>query len=1281
MNVQKHLRRWLLYIVCLAPAVVMLGYYGLEYIPGQREYFMNSRFRSLANIGDQVRMKVERLLTALDYATQSDGRAAQYIAALVPELSYPRGECGDSDRPSVQLGVTEDILRVKSRRGCFAEASLSKIFSRFVADDLFDDVILAESGGRVIYQRSATSPRIASLGDLHKSGAGADADAVRYVRLDDSEFALLLQPVRISLTNVPEKILVVCGLVRSQRLAEEARHVPPMYLLVIFAPLLTVFLSGPFLKILLLTRTGRLAFHDMALLSACAVITVALLTLLLITWRQYWAGPGQPEADMQGFANSLNDQLVADLGRMRNTLEQLDKQLPGDIQRRPDPDRTDLLDSNLAAGLNSGAAPFDFVFWTNENGCQVAKWTTKLFNTQRVDQKSQEHFQNLIAKKFWWVNGRPFTVQTLVSPTTSQLIVVVGMASEHAVQTMGCRQTAASGHAAEPSRIIEAALVGLLPSVTSPVVPPGAGFAIFDPRGNVIFHSSPERNLHENLFDEIRSPETWRAAVAMRAARSGCAYYRGRKYQLHIQPVERMAGSNWNIAVFRELEPRQAMIGTLWTETLILFLAPLCLAAALLLLLSAALRGLRRQTWRQQVDVLLTWLWPDPARAPAFLRLAKELAALTAVSLLAVILGSAHAYRSAGWLLPFCYLSPALAVTLSFFRLRKSERASWDRPPIGERQPAYIVAVSLLLALLAVVPMLGLFSVCHAFENRLHLMYWQQELMNSLQARHARVEASINGSPALSGKGKERAVALFRSREELPGWGGKAYMRHFWQTEVSSETETRNVVKAGPAWWQTLLASVRPETQADAAGTGALARNREESGSCRWRMAQGPSRLILSCPSGLGRMELASSLPEIRVGFDPLWWIAVLAILAGAYAWNCRALCRLFLQDFDYNPLPLLTALPAPAAPQSDVLLLGLPLARKDEAVRQWLGYTPPRVNLYAARFSEGWLEETVARLRQELAASPGLAMQAAAGGTTVPAVPAVSRQPWVHISNLEAKLSEPPDRQAVAGLLEKLITMNVGGFRPRLIVTSNIDPIFHFDSVLSEERKKIYEHPLAEPELQRLSRLLHNFRKVQVPDPQEQPDWATRDAAGAAVYDECRHHLALLAVGAEVASAPLPPRREALLARIAERTVALYKLFWACCTRSEKLLLVQLAQTGLVNPLSLDTLQVLIRKGLILPGSRPRIMNETFLRFLATVEPPAAVRQWETEAGESAWLVIRNVVLVLIAVGVAVVAMTQREAMQTVTAVLTGVATVMAGLFRLAGYFGGRREPPVEST
>ena len=214
MGGKKRIGRWLLYSICLAPAILMLSYYFLGYVPAQREYFMNLRFRALAVVGDQFRSKIENLASSLDYATKP-GRPAtkadrpeEYISALVPELNLIHCVPGKAHEPSVEFGKPENTVLFDSGKECTAQASLSQILSGFSRDELFDDVVIAERGGRVIYQRSTSSPRIVSLSDLMKAvpdpkailreGSGIDADAVRSVRLDDSDYVLLLQPVRIS---------------------------------------------------------------------------------------------------------------------------------------------------------------------------------------------------------------------------------------------------------------------------------------------------------------------------------------------------------------------------------------------------------------------------------------------------------------------------------------------------------------------------------------------------------------------------------------------------------------------------------------------------------------------------------------------------------------------------------------------------------------------------------------------------------------------------------------------------------------------------------------------------------------------------------------------------------------------------------------------------------------------------------------------------------------------------------------------------------------------------
>ena len=1274
MGANKRLGRWLLYGVCLAPAIIMLGLYWIEYIPTQREYFMNLRFRTLSIIGDQLRTKIESLSTSFENATKSD-HPDQYINALVSDLTYEPCHRHAAGMHSIELGTPVNSVQFRSTVGCVADANMSQIFSPFTRDDLFYDVVMANDRGRVVYQRSTSSPRFATLSELIKTGpevkttlsegSGMDADALRSVRLDNSEFMLLLQPVTVSVPGGEPVRLMVGGLVRSAQLATEAHHVPPKYLLGLFAPVLIVLLSGPFLKILLLTRTGRLAFRDMVLLSLFTLLAAGLATVLLASWHQYWLSE-QQTPDLGKFAQSLDTSIASDVERMRTTLEDFDKALPDSAAKVTD--RTDLLASasNLPPKFAKAPLAFDFVFWTNSDGCQVAKWSTKLRNTERVDQKPQEHFRNIVAKRYWRSNGQPFTLQTLLSPTTSQLIVVLAIPSQHAgLKVAGCGDK-------KPSAIVSAAIVATLPSVSAALVPPGAGFAIFQPDGLVLFHSSSERNLHENLFEEIDAPDRLRAGVTMRAGQSLSADYRGLQYQFQIRPVTSLEGVPWSIAVFRELEPRQAMIGLVWGETLILFLALVCLMAASFLLLSLVLKAGWGWTWRQQVDFFLARLWPDPARRRTFQQLAWVLAAMLVVSLLVLRIGWVEGYQSSGWLLPFCFLLPLAAAALAACWPRKSDPAQRNGSPT-----AYIASLSLLLVLLAVVPAAGLFAVCQAYEARLSLMHWQRALLNSVDARRARMTAGLWGSQALTDDAKKFIRDRFLGPDgKADGWDRQKYVGNFWQTKVDNGAAGLQI---SPTWWNSLLSKIRPEVQKDAMETGAVARAQAEGGRCAWKTGESDQRsLILQCgttPDTL--VTVHSTLPVITIPLNPLWWLVALVLLRCVYAWDRRAFGRIFNLDFRYKPLPVLLTLEAPAKLKSHLLVLGLPLAHKDAAVRQWLkNNNPPRVNLYEAHFSYNWLEQTVERLKRELIAGPAVATQAAtAGSATVLAGPAVAARPWVHISNLESKLGDAQERQLVASLMERLILMDLDGERVRLVVTSAVDPVFHFDSVLFDERKKIYEHPLPEPELQRLARILYNFRKAQVSGSSEsQPEWGN-SCTGRIVYEECRHHPALMAVGEEVVTlAEANPNREDLLAMVAERVLALYKLFWASCTRSEKLLLIQLAQTGLVNPLCLETLQDLIRKGLILPGPPPRIMNATFQRFLETVEGPETVRQWESEAGESSWLVIRNVVIALLALGLVVLALTQQPALQTVTAVLTGVGTVMAGLFRLFGFFGSRR-------
>ncbi len=896
---RKSLGQVMLYGACLALAAVMMGYYWLGYIPSQREYFATLRFHTLASIGDQLRAKLENLASAfvyaVKYATQPDGYRppADYLATLVPELKYEKGPTPKGALPDITIETLDDGIRFRFGEEHVAVASLRGMLSRLGADELFDDVLVAEGEkGRVLYQRTSSSPTVLSLAELLKpaagqpavpDGNGKDAGAVRTAIWGGTEYTLLIQPVTVWAQGKSGVTLTLCGMVRSQRLAQEARHVPPEYLLAVFVPLLILVLAGPFLKIALLTRTARLAFHDVALLAVCAVFSGAVLAVLMVSWRPHPLGSRDPEPELSAFADRLNDGIVTDMRQMNQALVDFDDALPGEDAIG---NRISLLESDPLAQSAYARAPFEFIFWTNEKGCQVAKWTVNSLNTGLTDQSSEVHFRNVVAGRLWsFTQGspRPFTVVPQISPTTSQVVVVMAMPSEH--WHAGPRQIEAETCLPRPdSPIVSISMVGSLPSLATPLVPQDVGFAVIDPAGRVLFHSSSDRDLHENLFQETTPSQKLRAAVAMRSKCAFSTYYRGRPYWMTVQPVTGITGIPWSIAVFRQKEPQQALTGMIWGDTLILFTAFMCLAVSVPFLISIVAR-LAGVPVHRQVDWVLSRLWADPERTPVFRTLMRDLLVLTLAFLALLIAGAAYSYRSSAWLLPACVLAPVLAIAVTALRLWKPASGSGQSEAARQRLPIYAASMTLCLLLIGVVPAAGLLAVTSAFECRADTAHSQQNLVASIMPRRARIEARVQLNPGLTDKSK-------RFISQLPPYPREDfYLGAFNTTIAAGESAPAAPQEAELTRWQTLLLAIRPAVPQEAIESQTALGDRRAQGPCR-TMLLPSGHQGLSCPGS--KVQIESALPGTEFSRSPIWWLVALGLLAGAFGWNCVAFRKLY---------------------------------------------------------------------------------------------------------------------------------------------------------------------------------------------------------------------------------------------------------------------------------------------------------------------------------------------------------------------------------------------------
>jgi len=144
----------------------------------------------------------------------------------------------------------------------------------------------------------------------------------------------------------------------------------------------------------------------------------------------------------------------------------------------------------------------------------------------------------------------------------------------------------------------------------------------------------------------------------------------------------------------------------------------------------------------------------------------------------------------------------------------------------------------------------------------------------------------------------------------------------------------------------------------------------------------------------------------------------------------------------------------------------------------------------------------------------------------------------------------------------------------------------------------------------------------------------------------------------------------------IRSRADTAYQLLWTSCTRSEKLVLIQLAQEGLINPKSRDTLDELIAKGLVLPGAAPTLFNLTFRDFLQDIERTDVVQAWERMEGSGLWVMSGRIVATVLAVGGVFYLLTQGFSVQSVLPIISGTGLLGIPLIKnVAGMLSSKKD------
>lgn len=731
-------------LVFLALCVLAVGAYYVVFVSKKMDYLTSRNFRYLAMLGEQTRQVVEgqgrvfkNLALKRVFATREDEAEAE--KELDGKQADVKGQEREPSRDEVRRELAPRFREVEPRPGgAWSEdgaltyvltprtgGAVLELFHRpsvrdkwavkqkeqekakektaggkivgpfelrgeidlaglveplFGSHEAFESILIADAGGRVVFQTGGPDLSVTDLRALLDRGRGSrdldsgsgEGDEGREgrsprtagrsiltsasdfydVELSGRDYRLFVEPVSLPVASSGAEHAagatiepwLICGLVSKNDMLLESLAVSPVLVATLLGVLLLALLTWPFVKLQLLGDKQRVRVYDVLLLGLCGLLGVSVLTLLALDAFAYEHLKQVSISQLERFGDLLERNVRSEVLQAHRQLLAFEELSVADFER--DRGSLDQPESgDLLAPKSREQHPFVLTYPFTEtfsvlgrDGFQKRKWGVDHRVTARIKLDERPYFRQVSEGETWWLEDRAdFVLEQVVSWGNGRRFVVLARPAP-----------------AELGDAYTATLLAIpMLSLIDPVLPPGFEFAVVDREGRVVFHSDAQRNDSENFFLETDRDRRLRSAVFARRPETLSLRYWGEDYMGRVVPVE---GLPWTIVALREKSVIRSVNVEMITSTLSFLLVEVSL-----LTLAVLLVVVTRPSYRA------SWLWPNAELADTYVELAAAYALLAGAFLVGVWrMPAGDLLIALSWMLPF------LAILAAYLKLGPS---------------------------------------------------------------------------------------------------------------------------------------------------------------------------------------------------------------------------------------------------------------------------------------------------------------------------------------------------------------------------------------------------------------------------------------------------------------------------------------------------------------------------------------------------------------------------------------------------------------------------------
>ena len=1200
-------------------------------------------------------------------------------------------------------------------------AVLAPLFGPKLRDGAFDTLILASVDGRVIYAEGARSAELAHgrLDTLSapppfmqlfgQMGAPAAPRNFASVARTNGTIDVIVSGTRYKLFSQPcppstrletgEAGVLVVGLIDAAVFSSKARQFPTTLVFVFSALILLAFTGWPFLRMRLIGERQRIRRIEVVQVIASAVFGVALLTVCCFDWFAYWHLNRVRDVNLETLAGEIQEHAnseLRDAGQQLRTLTTLALKcattLDDSVQLAEVNGLRGIFDEEASKTLRArcgvpagtkgwpaqwdGAAiaaqpypRFKTMSLVDKTGYQHIKWTSRQWQPAPIDVSVRSYFKNARGGRLWRLDAsdsapseqpcdsRPpdssYTLESIWSWTTAEPEAVMAIAT--------CSDDYPVATVTIPMR-----------SLIGPVVPTDVEFAIIAEDGAVLFHSDPQRNTHENLFEESDHNRRLRAAVTARIAEHVNLQYAGRSYRSYVGRFG--SGTPWTIVTLSNNEP---MWG-LHTEWLILSLVALGIFMSFL----AALFAFCFFTGRAE------WLWADSDKIGRYDVLSVVTATLLLISLAVLAVGGNRTVMVLSVALPLMAWAVAY-VTVS----RAARRSESARDPHTEWGSLAV----LLFLLTGIIPAAGFLLAAYRVDVRADVRYVQLRFAQALAQHDDRVAEIASEYPGVPSVTMADSIARDYGVYHSP-WpsqspvnlrpGGLPSVRFVTGVVKPTGDSARD---AFDEIAELVAEEYLPYYSERSVQIRELLLHHRAQDSAWWWNGE---RLTFTRQAGAPAIQIAAAVPRLADGLlDAASVVPGVLVVLGAMGLVALAWCGVwFIETY-----VCLRGVAEPLWPSTtwtgtsgrnlfvtceadvrDELAQGcIDLRREhqrwsvpDDALMQRLLERDQQTPGWPILFSDfddhladparaarqfAWIEQLAADGTHTVVVASANAValvdQMLGGGEQVERWHTVlksfvaldwrtnaperypSSKPWLSV------LRNRPPSQIVGAMRAQIGARQYEVARNALTSEAMADAVVR--AMCAGIEKRLSEGP---PVRGRATAAVATIEPDQAP--------------------------------ATVHTVTLRLSPEQVLDEIADRTDAWYGHIWRSCTPDEKLVLAEIALEGFVNYKSRRVVRRLLGRRLVTKKPSFRLMNETFRRFVLSPGCQADVQAIEGTSEPSPWDRARVPFFTVLVAGSLFFLVTQRELFNATIATLSTLVAAVPVIIRVAALVVGKQVP-----